>query len=132
MKPDAKYSFINAHISPLPKLKLYEHTGVDIPDFSPEIIEPYWSYSRSRMKSDLWKKKHPDLSLLGTNPPISLSYILEMRNFAYGHFKDDAVLVKFEWISRYELSRMHIWFFKDRRQEKEMLYEQWISCQLEL
>jgi hypothetical protein len=129
MTPYAKYTFMDSGGFGYPQIRLYKHTGVDIPDFPSEIRKPGWMYRRSSKRFDLPKKRFY-IRLLGFSPPMHLSYIPEMRNFYYGHYNDDAVLVKCEWESHNDISRIDFWLFRGMRQEAEMLYNQWISYQL--
>ena len=129
MKSDAKYTFKKTPYS-IPRLIPYEHIGIDIPEFPPKWIEPNWEYSHSRMPIKE-PPKYKNVYLRNPSHPIFLKFIPEIPNFMFGFFKNDAILVKFER-TRYEIFKITIWFFQDMKQQVEMLYEQWISCQLEL
>jgi hypothetical protein len=134
MKWYAKYIFKDTFYHK-PRLIPYVHIGVDIPDFPPEWIEPTWEYPRKRMPDSYYKNppkyKMVNLHTPYPSPSFSLEFIPEMPNFMFGRFKNDAVLVKIER-TRYEILKIIIWFFRDMGQQSEMLYEQWISCQLDL
>jgi len=137
MKYDAKYSFKTILSKPsVSYFKLDTHFGILIPEFSNDrisiheidsflkTIPPYIEIG------DVIRFKH--ILMIKNNLFIGLRHIQEMPNFHYGYYNEDAVLAKFETNESEHISETNIWFFKDKKQQSVMLYDEWISCLLEL
>ncbi|MDR0503613.1 MAG: hypothetical protein LBH16_09885 [Treponema sp.] len=135
MKYDARYfyqiPFVGTNNS-LKRYELCEHIGIEISGFSPEWISLHVTHSRSGIKHHLFKdmqglEPFKYALLLGGSMYIGLKNIPEMSTFLYGYFGNDAVLMRLK-----KTTVITLWFFEDRKLQVEMLYDQWISCQLEL
>jgi hypothetical protein len=137
MKYDAKYIFkVLLYSSSNPLCKLDKHFGVLIPKFSIDCISIHEVDSFLKTIpayidiGDVIRFKH--ILMIKGVVFIGLRHIKEMPNFHYGYFNDDAVLVKFERNENEHITEINVWFFKDKKQQSVMLYDEWVSHIFEL
>ena len=136
MKPYARYLFESP--SPRWNHRLIEHTGNDVPDFPAVWLPPNAPQYAIGVKSinikeiqDNTQYTHAllkrDIMCAGIN--------ISNRSSGYGDFGDYALLAEIGKNSfngiRY-ISLLNIWFFKDMKQQSEILFDQWISGELVL
>jgi hypothetical protein len=133
MKPIAKYSFTGVSIYNQ-RLKKHEHTGIDIPGFSQEWIYLFGTkYPHDDKRNNTSHGvQYTNLLDLMDGVTIGLNYVSEMPNFCYGSFGNDAILIKIERNYLGNAGKATIWFFQGMKYKSALLYDMWISCQLEL
>ena len=128
IKPDATYSFISTPYSAGKRFVIQKHTGVLIPDFTPELISPKWI---KQFSSEKYFGEHPCIFLLKEHPQIQLFYYPETSDYIYGTYRNNALLIKHEKKSK-TVSKLTIWFFKGVKIIASSLHRHWLSNSLEL
>jgi hypothetical protein len=136
MKWYAKYSFKMDFPYNLQQLIIHEHIGVIVPNFSQRWISVRLTkHPRTKIRSSVFKDmavtRFTYALLLENNMYIGLNSVHEMPDFCYGYFGEDAVLIHLER-NKYGITKATIWFFEGMIQQTVMLYEDWVSAQLEL
>jgi hypothetical protein len=138
MKPYASYLFEKLRPDGV-RFIMREHKGDNIPDFPPMWFPKYVPHSETGVKYTEIKveKRHHQIIhslLFGDDMYIDINSLLSFPCLYYGDFKEDAFLIQFRegylWHDFLVEDWFNIWFFKNMKQQAEMLYYQWISGEL--